>query len=66
MTDRQKINLLNVAIVLLLTTCTVSLAICMFGPDGAHHGLLPLALGCSALSNSLVLIRTRLMKRKER
>ena len=64
MTEKQTISLLNVAITLLLTICTVSLCFCMFGTKNAYHGLLPLALGCSALSNSLVLIRTRIVKRQ--
>ena len=65
MTEKQTISLLNVAITLLLTTCTVSLCFCMFGTKNAYHGLLPLALGCSALSNSLVLIRPRLRKKQK-
>lgn len=65
MTKKQKICLLNVAITLLLTTCTFSLCVCMFGPKNAYHGLLPLALGCSALSNTLVLLRTRLIKEEK-
>ena len=65
MTEKQKIRLLNVAITLLLTTCTVSLCFCMFGEKETYHGLLPLALGCSALSNTLVVIRTRIIKGKK-
>ena len=64
MTEKQKIRLLNVVIILLLTSCTLCLTVCMFGPKGSHQGLLSLALGCSALSNPLVLIRTRIVKRQ--